>query len=298
MSSSAPYLSTTHSMGACTQARYVTIGYRMFYTGAASSAQGLMIVDNLGFKQDSEGPDNAEILGYINGAAGAATIAAGTSAWASVESTAFDSNGYTTRQQLVTRPEHGVQGVLPMLESSRAHTFKPWWEYGHMLVADTTSPIANWTVLGGNQIANQNPSATAVFVDSAFGETNITVTLPGSYRLEVISCLEQDLEPTSALIDLSHKSKAWNEPVLATDDMLNSVVGPTPLDEPIIKAPLAQRPQRVRRPKAASGPKPKVSTARQTRRRNKRRRQRAKARAQRNTNAGSISLAVQGLRIE
>lgn len=121
-----------------------------------------------------------------------------------------------------------------------------------MVVKDAASPAvgSNWSALGSYLVANSLPAPYAALIDDALGEVNINVTLPGSYRLEVVLCMEQDLDPTSSMIDMAKPSPPWNEMVLRADDYLNSMIGPVPADQPLI--PQASRPKRVRRSKAAN----------------------------------------------
>lgn len=242
-----------NNMGNVVAGRIQTIGYRLVYTGQAASAQGLLVVDELGFKLDMDAPSNSSPIAYNNGASGPATpFAAGTTPVALCDSLDFSSTGYITRRQVVTRPENGVYGVLKARETARSHRFKPWWEYMHMVVKDAASPAvgSNWSALGSYLVANSLPAPYAALIDDALGEVNINVTLPGSYRLEVVLCMEQDLDPTSSMIDMAKPSPPWNEMVLRADDYLNSMIGPVPADQPLI--PQATRPKRVRRSKAAN----------------------------------------------
>lgn len=286
------YGTLTHTMGTCSSARLLTVGYRLFYTGAASTAAGLIIADNLGFKIDDTGMTNTAAISYINGASGAAILTANTVPFVTVDSPVFTSSGYVTKKQAVVRPEHGIQGILPLLESSRSRRFRSWWEVGKVICQDKATTTAGWATVGNNNVANTLPQPVAVVIDDALGEVNLTITNAGSYRLEVITCMEQDLEGNSTLIDLAHKSSTWNEQVLQIDDTLNSVVGPTPLDEPLV--PSMARPQRVRRAKAANRKArppqpPKPSGAK---------RRRARKNAKRRAHADGISVAIQGLKIE
>nr|WRQ65257.1 structural protein [Tolivirales sp.] len=276
-------------------ARFISIGYRLFYTGTAANAQGLILVDNLPVRITASGINNNALTQYAMSVAGTqsnVTIAGNTAPIIAIDSTPFSFTN-TTSDQLVARPENGVHGVLKMSRLASDHPFAPWFDTGAFVVQSTRTDTNVY-----NSIYSSSPSLTsnqatkrlgAFIFDDAFMETNIRISAPGTYRLELVVCMEMDLAVNAALIDLARPSPLYDEAALKRDMYLNSMVVPAtfkdaPLDTRMAMMNIGGR-QRVRKPKAKPKPTPcqqqqPKQTGKAARRR--RNRQRKKAKQQRN----------------
>jgi len=280
--------------GMVTGCRIVTLGWRVMYTGPASSAQGTITALDFGWSVDTEAPNLAAI--QYTASAGATAVA--TDAVTADFATAWTCNIPTmvmnaanNTKATVRRPENGMRGVLKMQSSSDNHVFKPWYEDGAMLIAAVPGGFSvpvnvrhtTWYPTGSVGLMN--------FLDPALGGTLLQFIGAGSYRLELVICFEQELGVNNLMIDMTKPSPMLNRPALDMDNMINSTVHHGALNENIVTLPsldarfsnmrIGGR-QRVRRkPKQKPVPTP-CSQQKQTGKtaRKRRNRQRRRARKQ------------------
>lgn len=236
---------TAHTLGVCTSARIVTIGYRLVYTGQASAAEGLFIADHTAIKVDKKIYEIPNIVSYVNSAGAVTNWPVSTVPFYMLDETPL-SSVLNSRDQVTVRPENGVYGVLRYNTTSRAHTFKPWNEVPNALITDVVPASVGAPSQYASTVAGIGPAA--VCIDDDLSSINIRVTQAGSYRLEVIVCMEQELQVTSNLIDMARQSPEWDESILKADDHLNAMVNPKAFNEPMFPR-MEPRPQRVRQPK-------------------------------------------------
>jgi len=271
--------------------RIVTIGYRLFYTGPAAQAQGLVLVDNYPFTVCPT-PVTAALSAITQYGVGEATTSAKDQTVGQfvprvlVEYGQFaQSQTNATADQIVLRPENGLHGVLKYSGAPDSHPFQMWYEAGALVVTvpSAVSAIPNPIYNSSNAVvtvANDKVYG-AWLVDPALDEVSIYISGPGQYRLELVVCLEQELAPGNSLLDLTKPSPLMNRPILDVDALLNSRVTPAALNEAVIGdltsdlAMMTTRGGRRRRPprKARRQPQPRAAPAKKpTRRRRKRQR--------------------------
>nr|WRQ65265.1 hypothetical protein [Tolivirales sp.] len=278
-------------------ARFVSLGYRVFYTGTAAKAEGVIVVDNLSARVTASAKDVQGITQFgfsPTGTLANITIAADTAPYIYVDTTPFE---YTTMtsDQVVLRPENGVHGVLKMSKLASDHPFAGWYDTGAFIVQSALPSNNSMDSIYGPSL-NVSSNATtkrlgAFFWDDAFMEVNVRLP-PGSFRIELMACIEMELAMQSSLIDLARPSPMYDDASLRRDMLLNSLVIPAPFDMPPLDVRMAQMNiggrQRVRRTRRRpqqpqqqqqQQQKPKQTGKAARRRRN---RQRRTARKQRN----------------
>jgi hypothetical protein len=274
------------------------LGYRLFYTGAASSAQGIIVANDFTWSLDSQVSNNTLALtqstAKTDGTALAAdTIAANSGPMATVGVPTMATSLYQTNQ-VVVRPENGLRGILKYQKPADAHSFVPWLESGtEVCVINEGSaeiPIG---------VRNSSVSATAGgiewnLLDPSLMGAYIQITGAGSYRLEIAICYEQDLSPNNAMIDMARQSPMINRLVLETDDVLNSTVHPAPLSGAIVSMmgnmSLGQgRPKRRNRRRGRQNTQ---NAKQQPQRRRRRRRGAKKSGGQARNNVANVQIRV------
>ena len=221
-------------------ARITTIGYRLFYTGTASSAQGLLIATDHNWSMDALSTNNilAAPQGIAVSPAAAYTfdaVAAGIiPEFCCAVTTMTTTNAVTS--QTVLRPENGLRGVLKYQLPADAHTFRPWIENGAIVTrpssagggADVNTMVRCSTAWPTSGILRQ------YLVDPALMCSMLKITAPGSYRLEVAVCYEQDISPNNYYIDMARQSPMIDRVLLDVDSALNSTVHPAALSDPLV----------------------------------------------------------------
>lgn len=277
---SSPNVAATGELGNILGARITTIGYRLFYTGTASAAQGLITVQDVNWTVDSVASNNTNALLQFNSVSPPApftpdNIPANTAPMmvVGVPST-VTTNTNTTAQ--VSRPENGIRGILKYNHPADAHEFQPWYEQGVILCTQGQPGTGNteYPILlrPATQIQTQLPYEQN-FVDRSLMGTAISIVGGGSYRLEIVICYEQELSANNALIDMARPSPPINRALLDTDSVLNSTVHPAALNAPIVDlSPMM----------ASATPGGRLVT-KPARRRNRRARRRAVRRSKRNS---------------
>lgn len=239
-------------------ARFVSLGYRVFYTGTAAKAEGVIIVDNLSARLTASAKDVTAITQFgfsPTGTLANIAVAADTAPYIYVDCTPFE---YTTMtsDQVVLRPENGVHGVLKMSKLASDHPFAGWFDTGAFIVQSALPTNNSMDTIYAPSL-NVSSNATtkrlgAFFWDDAFMEVNIRLP-PGSFRVELITCIEMELAMQSSLIDMARPSPIYDDAALRRDMMLNSMVVPAPFNMPPLDIRMAQmsigRRQRVRRAK-------------------------------------------------
>lgn len=272
-------------------ARYITMGYRLYYTGAAADANGVIQIDNLSANKVEMKLNTLAVTSYAYSDAGASvnySTAANTCGEIIVDRSPFGFST-STSDQVVIRPENGLHGVLKMQKNTTDHPYCDWFGLGALVTQreNTSAAVSIYAPTTG--LYSPAAAAGAFFWDDAFQETNIRIQGVGRYRLEIIACLEMDVALQSNLIDLARPSPVYDEPALRRDMMLNSVVVPSPFTLPpldlsklsISGRPRVRRSQRIanRKQPPAPPPTPNRSTGRTARKRRNRQRRAARRNA-------------------
>lgn len=275
-------------------ARYVTLGYRLYYTGSAALCSGLVVADNINARITTNGINNPAYTQYSysdTGTGANVSVAVNTAPAIVVDETPFEYSTAPT-DQVVLRPENGLHGVLKMSKLASDHPFAPWYDTGAaVLISPIGSANTLYSVfsptLGLTTAVNKRFGAFCW--DDAFMETNIRLANVGQYRLEIIACLEMELAMNSSLLDLARPSPIYNQPALNRDMLINSMVVPAPFSRPPIAMDQFTGPgggrQRVRNPRRTNAsnlpPKPKANKPKATGRAARRRRNRQRRAAKR-----------------
>jgi hypothetical protein len=260
------YLSTGSNTAESTNtigARYVTLGYRLYYTGAAALCSGIVLADNLNARITGNAGSNGTNTQYsysVTGTLANVAIPSGSAPQISVDTTPF---GYATftSDQVVLRPENGLHGVLKMTKLASDHPFVPWYDTGaYVLQSTSAANNSQYSIYSNSDSFNVNTTRLGCFFwDDAFMETNIRLTGTGQYRLELICCMEMELAMQSNMIDLARPSPLYDMVSLNKDMYANSMVAPAPFGQPALDMRMANmnigsRP-RVRRSNGTNGKK-------------------------------------------
>lgn len=241
-------------------ARVVTVGYRLFYTGKAADATGLVLVDNLPFKYDS-----AALGGVLDGIQyGVGTpgtngknqaIIANTAPVAVVDFTPFgvaQTNAPPT--QITLRPESGLEGVLKYQKNPDAHDYRPWFDQGAYVYISTDASDNSYVPIYGSTQATITPTQDRLFgafcIDDALQEVNIRITgNVMSFRLEIIMCIEQEVALDSNILDMAKPSPMLDRALLDIDAKINAGTAPAAFAQSIstMMGAMSLAPKRRRR---------------------------------------------------
>lgn len=274
-------------------ARIVTVGYRLYYSGSAAAATGLVTVDDMAATVTAR---DARCIGYTQysyspgGTVADIVVPANVAPQIILDAVRFGTN-YSTTEQVVLRPENGLNGVLKMTKLASDHEFVPWYDSGTAVLSNIDTGNSLGTIYAHSDTLTSPGARHGVFFwDDAFQEANIRISPGGSgsvaFRLEVAVCLEMEVALTSSLIDLARPSPLFDGRILDADMKLNSAVVAAPLTMPPLDmsalqssmASMSIRRQRVRRAKLqVNTTAPKSGKAARRRRARRRRAQRAKA---------------------
>lgn len=264
-------------------ARITTVGYRLYYTGPASAAQGVIIATDHAWNLESYLASNPNSANQYRVAFPAAAsvidaVAANTTCEFNISAMQMPSTNAVTSQTVV-RPENGLRGVLKMQLPPDAHDFRVWIEQGAIVTRPDNAGGSSATV----NIYTRNMQAfpvgspatrliKAYMVDPALMACNIKITGAGSYRLEVAVCFEQELSLNHKYIDMARQSPMIDRRLLDVDATLNSTVHPSGLAQPIVDLTDSMAGMSFRKGNTRSTAKQKTTR----RRRNRRRRRGAK----------------------
>lgn len=266
--------------------RIVTVGYKLIYTGRASTCEGTIQADLFPQKLDLVETNAAAVKRWLwNGTQATTDWPANSVKVANMDFDVLsDALAPTT---VVTRPEHGLTGVLSRRTSSKNNTFKPFYELGLVPIQDFGTPFGTYTsfvaypAIADDSFHNNPRCPTASLIDDDFNVVRIRVRTGNAvtYRLEVLTCVQFEQTPSFPLLSLTQGPIHREEAVLERDDALNStLVAGAPLGQaPFNLGKVAALPQRVRRTRNKARPqKPATATNGNGGRRRRKRRRRAK----------------------
>lgn len=283
-----PSVMTANGDNHIASGRIVTVGYKLIYTGRASTCEGIIQADLFPQKLDLVETNAAAIKRWLwTGAAAPSDWAANTVKVANMDFDVLsDALAPTT---VVSRPEHGLTGVLSRRTSSKNNTFKPYYELGLVPIQDFGAPGGTYTTftaypaISDDSYHNNPRCPTISLVDDDFNVVRLRVRTGTSnasnYRLEVLTCVQFEQTPSFPLLSLTQGPSHREEAVLERDDALNStLVAGAPLGQaPFNLGKVAALPQRVRRTRNKARPQKQAASPNGNgRRRRRRRRRRAK----------------------
>jgi len=239
-------------------ARVISVGYRLMYTGPATSAEGLLVADDVGFKVDGYTPNNSFAITYLKNDGTTVTIAANNAGFVNIDEFPMNVKPTATSSEYVGRPEAGVEGVLKSQTTASNGKFQSWYGRGVMSCYDQ-DPAGATRAASLNQASTPVTIATPGYsvVDDNFMAAGIEITQGGKYRLELVFCMEQELEPDNPLLDMAKPPPLRDIAVLELADYFDSVMTPRPFGEnpfgvilsnPSRKGPRSRRRRRQRQP--------------------------------------------------
>lgn len=279
-------ITTIDNTNAIASGRIITVGYRIYYTGAASLCQGILQADVSPAVVDVEAELHPAAIATYNLVGNAGPVIAENTT--NVIKIDMESSGtYTTQNSCLMRPEAGMHGVLPRKVKAEAHRFKTFHEIACVPIGDSNTPTnmattSSASLFQGSYTDLEATSYPGVSMwDDDFNPIKITIntTVSLSFRLEVITCVQFEHNNTFSLISLTTKPVESNEKVLEVDNKLSgSTVAGQPLGIPAftinnsITAGTKGRRNRKRKnnanntvhptPKARGNPRPRTNRTR------------------------------------
>lgn len=261
--------------------RIVTVGYRLYYTGPASTCEGIVQADVYPIHVDTYG-NNIEAKTQIFSTAGAefaVDLTADTSK--SIVLNMATAGNFITQNSVTLRPEAGAHSVLPRKVTSAAHLFKPYHEIGLVPIDNTWAPSLDdpasrigalfqgdytLTPAGTGSMDKTKPSFPIVsFWDSDFDAIRIRIQGTSlKFRLEIITCIQFQHNNNFSLISLTKGPEEKNQAVLDKDDKIAPHVSPAlPLSVSMVNNSSPRR--RPRRSANNSRPNPSRNNKRNRR---------------------------------
>jgi len=184
-----------------TKARIITVGWRLVYTGAASTCSGTITVNENSIGVTGDSP-NTNALGLLSGADAltlATTVGPGSAMERRIE---FSRDlGLVAKDTVTARPETALKGLLKHVGPYQWRTMS---DYGELLVDATTGGPSN--VASSMVLATPTSYGLYYMIDPDYTSTDIRIATginPGSYRLECVHCVEFQIHPDSVLYDMT-----------------------------------------------------------------------------------------------
>lgn len=200
------------------RARISTVGWRLMYTGKALDAIGYILVDTTPFSIEVTDRQVPNTCTYATFAGANIAYPLNTQiGYASIETATFSSGGTTffpitpTQTSELFRPEVGAHGILRRSAYSPNHTFKPVHNPGIAPIEFRGDPNASRSFISAPRV---NTVAGVTIIDDDWDSTMIYISGAGSYRLELVVCLEAIVTQQSPLEPLAKASPALNQAVL------------------------------------------------------------------------------------
>lgn len=231
--------SSTNDVG--TAGRIISMRWKVTYTGAASTCQGLLQANSCPIRMDADPSICPSVITYDDNAGASQTLAANTILTATVDIADPKIPLTPNRNTIINRPEHGMHGFLRRNVGAKAHTFKPLWQQQVTLITDAIMPT-----LGVRSIF-QSPKAGACIgvsnldFDFDFERIDLVVAsgVETSWRVEVVTCIEVEHPNNFRYIALTSSAAPVDERILHVDDMLNqAMVHAAPLSSTVLPATL------------------------------------------------------------
>jgi len=219
--SPAPNAFTAYNPYNSARARIVTVGWKLHYVGKVLEAQGVWTVRPIPIALDSVQQASTDAV-FIHdaGAGSATTLGANNYMTARLDFGPGDSINLTP-ESLMVRPETNPHGVL---RHAGTHSYKPYFERPVVAVQSGGGTPLNatqrsiFTVPRG--YSNRDGLGIGFnFVDTEFNCTELySSSAFGSYRLEVTTCVEYDIQPQSNVYPLTVAPPKQDDHAIATAD--------------------------------------------------------------------------------
>lgn len=235
-------VATVSTRDAGSAGRIISQRWKITYTGAASTCQGLLQANSNPLRMDSDPRINPSTVEYTDGTAAAGTLSPGRCDVAVVDIQSPDIPLTPNRNTVINRPEHGMHGFLRRNVGAKAHTFKPMWQQQCVLIRDTTLQSANSKSIFGAIGAAGVPTVGVITLDHDFDYERIDLviasTIVSSWRLEIVTCFEIEHPNNFTYISLTSNAAPVDERILHVDDMLNqTMVHAAPISQSVIATP-------------------------------------------------------------
>lgn len=210
-------------------ARMVTVAYRLYYTGPATTCQGIIQADIQPINQD-EGP-------LMNTTPVLFQDSVGTNPYSQVNTKYIvvdlpDSVNLSNKNSVICRPEAGLQGVLIRAVPAEAHLFKAYHETGLALIGKDYSSTAEkvgplYSYFTDNQLPSGFNYGFISMLDHDFNVTKLRISANDArYRLEIITCAQFEQQLDFPLISITTMAGPRDSKMLAIDDKLNESLPP------------------------------------------------------------------------
>lgn len=221
-----------HSADAPTQAHYissgrvVTVGFRLYYTGPASTCAGVLQADDYPIIVDQTPFSNTAPLQAIDVTGVTAPNVP------NIKLIVIDLPTEAvapTKNSVIVRPEAGLTGVLRRRTRAENHSFKPFHETGLGLISQENNVAIE---KGGPLFSGFSGDGTTswtfiTLVDDDFNATRIRINgVSQSYRLEVMTCVQFNHHPNYSLMSLTSPPGPSNPAILEADDKINGAMPP------------------------------------------------------------------------
>lgn len=226
-----------------TKARIISQGWKIYYTGQALNAAGTITANNSPVAITDTSISTTNSLLIYNGATDANVNGYTPNQILNLDLKTIVQNVSTTQltnDSVTCRPEGGCVGLLR--QSNPVHPFTDY-NANPLVLTDENQLISgtnNITFLG---LTSSKFNGGLVIWDGAFDPVDIIVTTSGatgiSYRVEIVSCVEYLVDPTSSVIKFTADPP---KPSHATLELVDQILQREPIMRPLHQedAPIKQ----------------------------------------------------------
>lgn len=212
-----------------TNARIITVGYRLSYVGAASTCNGYTVATPIPIGLDAGPTTNTAAITFTKSDATTPLVQAAQTVRKVVIDLDLPTSSAPVRNSVIARPELGMQGVLKRRVLAQDHTFKPFWEAPCYLdpgvfadSAATTSWLLQPVTAPAGVGAIGYPTVTVL--DHDFNAECLSIqTMDGqdtAMLLEIVTCVQFSHAPTWPLIALTSDPVPLDNGVLNADNKM------------------------------------------------------------------------------
>lgn len=248
-------------------ARVIAVRWKLTYTGAAATCQGLIQAHSAPIRMDSDPRPNDASVNLFARDGTARSIAAGRTNVAIVDIASPLVSFTPNRNTIITRPEHGLHGFLKRNVGAKAHAFRPMWQQQPVLCRDTSGAGNPLTAVFSDALVLPSPNCGTIVMDHDFDYERVDVVVgtgvASTFRLTVVTCMEVEHSNNFAYISLTSNAAPLDDKVLSLDDKLNTaMVHAAPLTMSVLpvtgmQAMIQGRRPRRRRQKGKGNGQPK-----------------------------------------
>jgi len=214
-------------------ARFVTIGYRIIYTGPVNTCSGsISVVPNKVSIKESSGTTTTNVLATGTNTSlvipqANTTVASYLNTGVGYANVDFDcSSAIITKNSLTVRPEQGLV-IIPRpgkgsFDKKPLFTNRPQFLVGNFTTQAAPNTLASLLRQG---TVNVIPSGCVVFVENDFENFMIQfngINSDASYRIETVVCIEVNPQVTSILNQVAIKASPNDQAALSQADLLTT----------------------------------------------------------------------------